>query len=113
MKGGETPLHLAVFCGKAEIVKALLEKGADINLVDKSETSPIMLSIQSLNDEIFKIFVPLADLQWRNEKGNTLLHEACNYGNAKAVVALLQKGADIIAQNNTGNTGTVPGMVVW
>ena len=31
---GDTPLHEACYCGQAEVVKALLEKGADLHAKD-------------------------------------------------------------------------------
>ena len=39
-----------------------------------------------------------------DEKKNTPLHYACGYGKIFAVRALLEKGADISAENGTGKT---------
>ena len=34
-QGGSTPLHEAVYAGEVEVVKALIAKGADVNVKDK------------------------------------------------------------------------------
>lgn len=44
--GGMTPLHLAIRQGQAETVRALVEAGADVNLVSAGDkTSPLLMAI--------------------------------------------------------------------
>ena len=41
-----TPLHDAVCCGRQEVVKILLERGANVNEVDYKSMTPLKLAIR-------------------------------------------------------------------
>ena len=41
---GVTPLHLAAFAGRAEVVRLLLESGASVHAVDRAANTPLHLS---------------------------------------------------------------------
>ena len=41
-----TPLHDAVCCGRQEIVKILLERGANVNELDYKNMTPLKLAIR-------------------------------------------------------------------
>ena len=74
-KDGSTPLHCASWKGHAEVVKALLDAGADINA-------------KSQNDHY----------------GDTALHAAA-HGNQKDVVkVLIERGANLNSKNKIGRT---------
>jgi ankyrin repeat protein len=74
-KDGSTPLHCASWKGHAEVVKALLDAGADINA-------------KSQNDHY----------------GDTALHAAA-HGNQKDVVkVLIERGASLNSKNQIGRT---------
>ena len=45
-----------------------------------------------------------ANINVKDEYGNTLLHYASLYGRSKIVKYLINKGADINKKNNKGNT---------
>ena len=45
-----TPLHDAVCCGRQEVVRILLERGANVNEIDYKDMTPLKLAIRS---EIF------------------------------------------------------------
>jgi ankyrin repeat protein len=45
---GETPLHLAVYCGQTNLVKLLLKSGADANALDANRQTPLDLADQQL-----------------------------------------------------------------
>ena len=42
-----TPLHDAVCCGRQEVVRILLERGADVNEIDYKDVTPLKLAIRS------------------------------------------------------------------
>ena len=41
-----TPLHDAVCCGRQEVVRLLLERGAEVNEVDYKLSTPLRLAIR-------------------------------------------------------------------
>ena len=41
-----TPLHDAVCCGRQEIVRILLERGANVNELDYKNMTPLKLAIR-------------------------------------------------------------------
>lgn len=43
-----TPLHDAVACGRQEVVRILLERGADVNEIDYKDMTPLRLAIRSV-----------------------------------------------------------------
>jgi len=45
---GWTPLHEAARSGQTEVVNYLVEKGADINAIDKGNTSPLRVAVEAL-----------------------------------------------------------------
>ena len=45
-----TPLHDAVCCGRQEIVKILLERGANVNEIDYKNFTPLKLAIRYFNN---------------------------------------------------------------
>merc|ERR1712184_142368 len=47
-----TPLHDAVCCGRQEVVKILLERGANVNEIDYKDMTPLKLAIRYGQDEI-------------------------------------------------------------
>ena len=42
-----TPLHDAVCCGRQEVVRILLERGANVNEIDYKDVTPLKLAIRS------------------------------------------------------------------
>merc|ERR1712241_86089 len=52
-----TPLHDAVCCGRQEIVKILLERGARVNETDYKNMTPLKLAIGYGQDDIEKMLL--------------------------------------------------------
>ncbi|MBM9499006.1 ankyrin repeat domain-containing protein [Leptospira sp. 201903071] len=73
-KDGWSALHLASYFGHLEIVRSLIEAGADLSLTSKSKMS----------------------------YGNTALHSAIATGRKAVVELLLEKGADVNAIQDPG-----------
>lgn len=78
--GGFAPLHFAVRQGNLEVVKALLEGGADINQVtDGDKTSPLLMAvINGQFDLAMYLLDHGADPKLASENGATPLYAAVN-----------------------------------
>ena len=92
----ETPLH---FASSVEVVKLLLENGANVNAFDDNKCSPLHSIINMGNvDTIEKVVSALlengADARQRDWKRDTALHIAAEKGYADVVELLLDNGAD-------------------
>ncbi|MCA8836060.1 MAG: ankyrin repeat domain-containing protein [Proteobacteria bacterium] len=106
----QTPLYRCV-CGlskaRPEVVKALLDAGAEVNAKDKHGCMPIHEVAQWHRDlEILKIMLDAgADVSASNNYGVTPLYLAASFNrNTEISVALVIAGADINACNNDGRT---------
>lgn len=109
-------LHIAVKNGDAELCKALLGNGkrkrsqnvgnrANVNAQNLDGDTPLMLSILYDEKECFDLILEHNDVNvnFAND-GRTALHVAALNGNEDMCVALLEKGADINAQDRDGTT---------
>lgn len=114
---GNTPLSWAVFLGTVHnnervipMTQYLLSKGANVNLgaplvaafegAARSKFSDVAV-LEKLVDNLFK---KGADINQKNNHGNTLLHLAAQYHYAPYVEYALKRGADANAQDIDGNT---------
>jgi serine/threonine-protein phosphatase 6 regulatory ankyrin repeat subunit B len=101
-------LIYAVEKGDRASVKALLDKGADVNTKDKSGFSgytALMLASQKGHTEIVKALLDKgADVNAKDMYGNTALMQASFYGHTEIVKALIDKGADVNAKDKYGET---------
>ncbi|NQV16993.1 MAG: ankyrin repeat domain-containing protein [Armatimonadetes bacterium] len=100
-----TPVIQAVRRNNKEIVKYLIQHGADIKQNTLSGISLLKSAIMINNIEIIKLLVRNgANLSKRDSRGNTLLMYVLGYPSIKMIKYLLKNGININAQNNNGNT---------
>ncbi len=103
----KTPLICAIEQKKIEIVKTLLDKGADLEKSDESGSTPLMTA-SSRSIEIVQMLLDRgADINGRGtgfKDGWTPFMEAAAAGNADTMKLLLDRGADIEAQTAEGST---------
>jgi len=94
-KAGETPLYLACKAGVLEVVKKLVDNGADINGVKP----PIFAAIEKGNHELVSYLIEKgAKLNFGEERkdwGDTPLTIAAKNGGKKLVQLLVDNGADV------------------
>ena len=100
---GNLLLHEACGMGNLSLVETLITHGADLNALDESNHTPLMVAVQNKNYQIVKAL--LRDYGCDpNIEGNLLLHEACGMGNLRLVEILITHGADLNALDEHGYT---------
>jgi uncharacterized protein len=120
---GATPLLRAAKALDAPVIAALLARGADISLANSRGITPIMAAAglgsvdadtrgfylsddtQQRSIESLKLLIKAGgDLNSRDTRGLTPLHEAARWGWNDVVQFLVANGADLDAKDNRGNT---------
>ena len=105
-----TPLLLlAVEHSNLLVAKLLIEKGADVNLVDDAGVSPLHWIARNGNDatiEMFALFISNDNIavNIRDIEGYTPLMRAVEFENVDIVSTLLKKQSDIYIKNNYGES---------
>lgn len=99
---GETALHVACATGRVEMVQLLLDAGANVNAMTKSEgRTPLHLAC--LNDRVdtakLLFNCGTCDLDAKDHNGDTSLHLATVAGNVKLVSLLIRYGANTNIRN--------------
>jgi ankyrin repeat protein len=88
-----------------EIAKLLIENGADVNVCDKSGTTPLMATADALDTRLAKLLVERgAIINIKGPIGQTALHRAGRSNSSTMVNFLVEKGAEINITDNGGNT---------
>ena len=91
-----TFLCVASIKGKIEIVRALIEAGADINKVDGYKSAPIHYACIKGKINTLRVLIEAgADVNKVDERGRTSLHIASGEGDIPMVNMLIEAGADV------------------
>lgn len=99
---GETALHVASATGRVEMVQLLLDAGANVNAMTKSESrTPLHLACLNNHIEAAKLLFNCGtcDLDAKDHNGDTSLHLATVAGNVKLVNLLVRYGANTNIRN--------------
>lgn len=98
---------ISISSGNEEIIKNLLDQGADINYKCTSCYDQPALQI-ALNYDYFNLFDFFiskgADISINSSNGRTLLHTVGTTGNIRIAKYLIEQGLDINARDNDGAT---------
>ena len=105
---GWTPLHLAAFFGRLELVKLLLDAGASMLTISNNNESnlPINAAAAGRRNDVVRLLVERGcppDAR-ASDQGYTALHLAANNGNVELVEFLLRSGADRSLKTGSGET---------
>jgi ankyrin repeat protein len=104
---GDTPLTLPLYYAydSTQIIRCLLDKGADPNAANKYGRSALMLATFRKPRSVIEALLRAgADVNARDLKGNTALMEAADNNNLEAVEVLLAAHADASIKNSKGDT---------
>lgn len=99
---GETALHVASATGRTDMVRLLLDAGANVNVTTASEgRTPLHLACLNGNVDLVKLLLNCATcyVDAQDYDGNTSLHLVSRAGNVKLVGLLLRHGANVDARN--------------
>lgn len=104
---GKTVAMLAVESGKVDIVRALIEAGADFSAADTGGTTPALLAAQGMggDETIYEIIALMGERKVDLNRSNaafTPLSYAVEQGNRRLVESLLAAGADHSARAEGG-----------
>ncbi len=103
-----TPLHIASIYGHIEILRLLIERGANINALDKSKISSLSYACYHKRLDVVKLLLKNnANVNIVDNYGNTLLHDVCHgYKiNEEIIELVISYGIDdFTVKNNIGNT---------
>ena len=92
-----TPLIMAAWHGRLDIVKHLLEQGADVDAsYDAGNTALIVASWHGNGDVVTHLLSEGADITIKNRGGDDALVWAAEHGHLRIVERLLNAGADSI-----------------
>jgi uncharacterized protein len=102
---GRTALISAAARGDLEVVKLLLQSGADPNVKDKENYTALFHAIEAMYPEVERVILdqPNLDLNARGLNGVTALMSYAWRDNNDIVRKLLDRGADVNAQDNDGD----------
>ena len=102
---GRSYLSQAVLGGHEEIVKMLLEHGADVSSQDNSGGSALHVAAFHGQTGCARLLLAAgANVNALDAFGDTPLHESCSQGNLEMSKLLLEAGADIFAKDKDGDT---------
>jgi len=109
-KGGDRPLFRAVKSGNIDVVKLLLEKGADPNVsFDDATGSPLDSAVLGGDPEMVRLLIAGgAKVNYKMRGAYTALHSAClakeSPSSLEIVAVLLESGAEVNAVTHIGLT---------
>lgn len=100
-----TLLHYQVDKGETEMVKLLVDAGANLEVRDRYGSTPLNLAAKKGATDIAKILLEAgAIVDSRDDKKRTPLHWAAFQGQEETVALLISKGADVEALAGDGKT---------
>lgn len=89
-----SPLHVAVTCGRVDIVELLIDNKATVNILDWDNTTPLLFASHEGNAQIVNLLLEKgADPNTKTDDGSTPLFPAAAAGYLEIVQLLLEKGA--------------------
>ncbi|MEO6908789.1 MAG: ankyrin repeat domain-containing protein [Abditibacteriaceae bacterium] len=107
---GTTALGVAAPLGNLEIVKMLVEAGADVENGNVPGQSPLVLAASENQDEVISYLLQRGAKPDSNKfQGLTALMVAASMGNSKTTRMLLDAGADVNARTSANGTALIFG----
>ena len=91
----KAPLHFASLENKPEVVKLLIDSGANVNIKDHYSSTPLHNSAVKGHTRVTQVLLENgAEVDEKNSDGDTPLGEAALYGHTEDAKILIEYGAD-------------------
>ena len=105
-QSGKTPLHFASQYGHFDMVKILIERGAEVNVENNNGETPLHYASAYGQENVAEFLISNgAELEYRSWRhGDTPAHAAAIGGHVEMVSFLDQKGARLDVLNDFGET---------
>ncbi|MFC2162030.1 ankyrin repeat domain-containing protein, partial [Acidobacteriota bacterium] len=95
-KNDDTPLHIAADAGHLEIVRFLIQKGADLNSFNSSRRNPVLMAGYNGHQDVVKFLLESgAIFNYVDDRGYSPLRWAAVRGNKDVVELFVSSGAKI------------------
>ncbi|MGB7923796.1 MAG: ankyrin repeat domain-containing protein [Pyrinomonadaceae bacterium] len=102
---GWTALMIATIKGHCEIVRALLNKGADANLKNHDGLTALRFAVAMADIEIMQVLLSKgAHVNTQDNDGWTPIMQAADENGVESVKVLLARGADLSLKSKNGET---------
>lgn len=99
-----TPLNHAINRSRNEIVKYLVERGANVNALYEGHYSPLMSAVANNNGHMVKLLLENgADVNLKDKYGNDALFKAVDTLNLDLIRLLIEAGANPFIGDNPEN----------
>jgi ankyrin repeat protein len=106
--GNHTALYRACESNEVEIIKKLIARGANVNLCNNSNVSPLSIACRRGHIEVVRLLLSVSIKAIRTDlvdtEGRGALHEACEGEHEEIVALLLHHDLDPCIKDVNGNT---------
>jgi ankyrin repeat protein len=107
-------LVLSAYKGQLADVKVYVEKGADVNLQDQKERTPLIFAASAGHTPVVKYLIDAgADVDKQDKDGQTALLHACKRSFNETATLLLESGADVNFQSKKRGVTALMIAAVW
>ncbi|XP_062276671.1 ankyrin repeat and SOCS box protein 15-like [Scomber scombrus] len=105
VRGGETPLTLAIKAGLEQNVSTLLEYGASPHNTNSKDEAPLLLAVKAGSYAMsYKLISRGAWVEQVCQKKRTAMHEAAKIGSVEILMLLLKNGGRVSQKDAMGVT---------
>ena len=103
-----TALHMAVRMNSLTIAQALISAGAELDVYDHRQLTPVMWAVQYGRQELAELLLEAGcDPTCKDSRGRNVLHHAAFFGWLNVVDHLLSTDVDPNIESSSGNTALI------
>ena len=103
---GGTPIYYAALHGRVEVLRLLLERGADANIPDAQDVPPLYMAAEKNHSDVVRVLLEVVDPRRATWKGFSPLHVAADMGSIASLEVLLEDGR--LSVNGQSANGATP-----